>query len=123
MHAEQGITGEALQQAVGEHRLAEGHRHRQLARAGVGIGEQQVKTGGFGAEYGRALGGVINIVTKRGSNDWKFNVSSVWTPSALTAHGKNVVSRVQAEPGSREYYSAYRSDDESEFNALLLISS
>lgn len=79
-----------------------------------GIGEQQVKTGGFGAEYGRALGGVINIVTKRGSNDWKFNVSSVWTPSALTAHGKNVVSRVQAEPGSREYYSAYRSDDESD---------
>lgn len=30
-----------------------------------GIGQQQVKTGGYGAEYGRSLGGVINVVTKK----------------------------------------------------------
>ncbi|UXI68615.1 TonB-dependent receptor [Tahibacter amnicola] len=35
------------------------------------IGEQQVKTGGYGAEFGRSLGGVINIVTKRGTNEFK----------------------------------------------------
>ncbi len=29
------------------------------------IGAQQVKSGGYGAEYGRSLGGVISIVTKR----------------------------------------------------------
>ncbi len=74
------------------------------------IGEQQVKTGGFGAEYGRALGGVINIVTKRGTNDWEFTASSVWTPSSLAAHGKNVVSR-SGTAGERDYYLAYRSDD------------
>ncbi len=85
------------------------------------IGEQQTKTGGYGAEYGRALGGVINIVTKRGSNEWKFNASAVWTPSSLTEPGKDVVSRHPgAEPGSSNYYSAYRSDDESEERSLIL---
>ena len=77
------------------------------------IGEQQVKTGGYGAEYGRALGGVINIVTKRGSNDWEFTSSVVWDPASLAAHGKNVVSKVPGiAPGENSYYSAYRSDDE-----------
>lgn len=78
------------------------------------IGEQQVKTGGFGAEYGRALGGVINVVTKRGSNDWKFNASTVWEPASLAAHGKDVVSRSATSPDDRNYYSAYRSADETE---------
>src|SRR6185312_16251288 len=34
------------------------------------IAQQQVKTGGYGAEFGRALGGVVNIVTKRGTNEF-----------------------------------------------------
>jgi hypothetical protein len=34
------------------------------------IQEQQVKTGGYGAEFGRSLGGVINQITKRGTNDY-----------------------------------------------------
>lgn len=77
------------------------------------IGEQEVKTGGFGAEYGRALGGVINIATKKGTNEWQFDSSAVWTPSTLTASGKDVVSR-SGTAGARDYYSAYRSADESE---------
>ena len=39
------------------------------------IAEQQVKTGGYGAEYGRSLGGVISLVTKRGTNEWKGGAS------------------------------------------------
>ena len=35
-----------------------------------GVAEQQVKTGGYGAEYGRSLGGVISVTTKRGTNEW-----------------------------------------------------
>jgi outer membrane receptor protein involved in Fe transport len=34
----------------------------------------EVKTGGYPAEFGRATGGVINAVTKSGSNDFKFAV-------------------------------------------------
>ena len=42
--------------------------------------EFQIKTGGYGAEFGRSTGGVVNAVTKRGSNDWKFGGSIVWQP-------------------------------------------
>ena len=34
--------------------------------------EFQVKTGGYGAEFGRSLGGVINAVTKSGGNEFEF---------------------------------------------------
>ena len=34
------------------------------------VQEVEVKTGGYGAEYGRALGGVINVVTKSGGNEF-----------------------------------------------------
>lgn len=79
------------------------------------IGEQQVKTGGYGAEYGRALGGVINVVTKRGTNDWEFTSAAIWEPASLAGHGKDVVSKVAGlKPGEYGYYSAYRSADESD---------
>lgn len=47
------------------------------------IAEQQTKTGGYGAEFGRSLGGVVNIVTRRGSNEWEFGASAYYTPGAL----------------------------------------
>ena len=34
------------------------------------IQEVQVKTNGFEAEYGGALGGVVNVIQKRGGNEW-----------------------------------------------------
>lgn len=34
--------------------------------------EVEVQTGGFQAEYGRALGGIVNAVTKSGGNDFNF---------------------------------------------------
>ena len=47
--------------------------------------EQQVKTGGYGAEFGRSLGGVINMITKRGTNEWKFGANAYWSPGALAS--------------------------------------
>ncbi len=44
------------------------------------IAQQQVITGGYGAEFGRSTGGVINIVTKRGGNEWKFGGLMEWVP-------------------------------------------
>ena len=38
------------------------------------IDEVQVKTSGFEAEYGGALGGVVNVISKRGSNEWHGGV-------------------------------------------------
>ena len=54
------------------------------------VGEQQIKTGGYGAEYGRSLGGVISLVTKRGSNDWHGGVSVYYTPDGLRSHSPDV---------------------------------
>ncbi|RTQ89977.1 MULTISPECIES: TonB-dependent receptor [Stenotrophomonas] len=54
------------------------------------IAQQQVLTGGYGAEFGRATGGVINVVTKRGSNEWKGGAYSTWSPESLRASPRNV---------------------------------
>lgn len=54
------------------------------------IGQEQVLTGGYGAEFGRSTGGVINIVTKSGTNEWKAGVYTVWTPGSTRSDGKNI---------------------------------
>lgn len=47
-----------------------------------GISQYQAITGGYSAEFGRATGGVVNIITQRGTNDWKFGGQVVWNPDA-----------------------------------------
>ena len=56
------------------------------------IAEQQVKTGGYGAEFGRSTGGVINVITKRGGNEFHAGGNVFWTPSALRGSDPNVMS-------------------------------
>ena len=43
----------------------------------------EVKTGGYPAEFGRATGGIINAVTKSGTNDFEFAIRGNWAPDAL----------------------------------------
>ena len=45
--------------------------------------EVQVKTGGYEAEFGQATGGVVNVVTKTGSNDLRGTVFGYTRPDAL----------------------------------------
>lgn len=47
------------------------------------IAEQQIKTGGYGAEFGRSLGGVVNQITKRGTNEFKAGANVFWSPKSL----------------------------------------
>jgi predicted NUDIX family NTP pyrophosphohydrolase len=49
------------------------------------IAEAQVLTGGFGAEFGRSIGGVVNIVTKSGTNTWEAGGLVTWEPKSLRA--------------------------------------
>jgi len=76
------------------------------------IGEQQVKTGGYGAEYGRSLGGVISLVTKRGTNEWKSGTSVYWTPEGLREHSANVISRDPLDLQTGHVNYVYREDDQ-----------
>jgi len=55
------------------------------------INQMQVITGGYGAEFGRATGGVVNIVTKRGGNEWEFGGLVTYTPSGARASYKNII--------------------------------
>ena len=43
----------------------------------------EVKTGGYSAEFGKAIGGVINAVTKSGSNEWKFGGNAYFFPKDM----------------------------------------
>lgn len=56
------------------------------------IEEVQVKTGGFEAEFGQATGGVINVVTKSGSNELQGALFGYASPDALEASHKTVQS-------------------------------
>ncbi len=63
------------------------------------IGQVQVKTGGYGAEYGRSLGGVVSQVTKRGTNEWKGGVSLYWEPRALRSAGRDIADKEAERAG------------------------
>jgi hypothetical protein len=69
-----------------------------------GIGSVQVKTGGYGAEYGRSLGGVINVVTKKGTNEWKFGVSGYFEPEGLQENRADEVTRDPADDMDHRYF-------------------
>ncbi|TMB30473.1 MAG: hypothetical protein E6J61_12720 [Deltaproteobacteria bacterium] len=44
------------------------------------VQEVDVKTGGYQAEYGRATGGIVNVVTKSGGNEFHGSVFVNWSP-------------------------------------------
>ncbi len=52
------------------------------------IKEIQVKTGGYEAEYGQSTGGVVNVVTKSGSNNFRGSLFAYSRPGALQADYK-----------------------------------
>lgn len=46
--------------------------------------EFQVKTGGYSAQYGRATGGVVNAVSKSGTNEFEFGATAYYTPDYMS---------------------------------------
>jgi hypothetical protein len=47
------------------------------------IAQAEVLTGGFGAEFGRSIGGVVNITTKSGTNNWEAGGQVSYQPKSL----------------------------------------
>jgi outer membrane receptor protein involved in Fe transport len=54
------------------------------------ISQVQVLTGGFGAEFGRSTGGVVNITTKSGSNKFEGGGYYSIAPDSLRSREKNI---------------------------------
>ncbi|MGH8126376.1 MAG: TonB-dependent receptor, partial [Rhodanobacteraceae bacterium] len=67
------------------------------------IEQQQTFISGYGAKYGRSIGGVINQIGKSGSNQWHFGVRAQWEPAGTpwTANTRNYyfVNPLSTEPG------------------------
>jgi outer membrane receptor protein involved in Fe transport len=61
------------------------------------IDQQEIFTGGYGAQYGRSNGGVINQVGKRGSNEWHFGAAVTWEPDGLKAKQKDIYWRPDSQ--------------------------
>ncbi len=51
--------------------------------------EFQVKTGGYSAEFGRSTGGVINAITRSGTNEFQGGVEVTMEPSAWASAKKD----------------------------------
>jgi len=67
---------------------------REYGSEGTGVTfdfvkEVQVLAGGFEAQYGQALGGVINVITKAGTNAFHGSVYGYFAPASLSANFKN----------------------------------
>jgi hypothetical protein len=63
---------------------------RSYGALGTGINtsfikEVQVKTGGFEPQYGQSLGGIVNIITQSGGNEYHGSVYGFAKPSAFEA--------------------------------------
>ena len=50
--------------------------------------EVEIKTGGYQAEYGRAMGGVINVITKSGGNEFHGDVFGYYNATGMRADVK-----------------------------------
>ena len=65
----------------------------------------EVKTGGYSAEFGRVTGGVINAVTKSGTNEFKGGVNVFYEPDALREN----------KPSQKRSDGTYRINNEEDF--------
>jgi hypothetical protein len=54
------------------------------------IKEAQVKTGGYQAEFGQASGGVVNVITKSGTNQLQGSLFGYYRPEGLESSYKQV---------------------------------
>lgn len=70
------------------------------------IKEVQVKTGGYEAEFGQSLGGVVNVVTKSGSNSLRGSFFGYSQPTSLQGTFKTY----QSENGTVNVVGTGRSD-------------
>lgn len=54
------------------------------------ISQLSVVTGGFGAEFGRSIGGVTSVTTKSGTNNWEVGGNYNITPDQLKSKTHNI---------------------------------
>jgi hypothetical protein len=65
------------------------------------IAQAQILTGGFGAEFGRSVGGVVNITTKSGTNTWEAGAQYSIEPASMRAKARDVYYPNTGDPANK----------------------
>jgi hypothetical protein len=68
------------------------------------IDEVQVKSAGYAAEYGGAVGGVINVITKTGTNNFSGSVGGYYTDRRWGGQVRPTLQFSVANPDVTEYH-------------------
>jgi hypothetical protein len=85
--------------------------------------EFQVKTGGYSVEFGRTTGGVINAVTRSGTNEFDFGTEVVWEPSFAQSAGGQYFAPDGPDAGTDpDPYRIYEYDEHDRLNATVYAS-
>ena len=71
------------------------------------IQEVEVKTGGYQAEYGRNTGGVVNVITKSGGNEFHGGAFGYYNDTGMRADQKNGEVQNYATPNFTQTGDAY----------------
>jgi outer membrane receptor protein involved in Fe transport len=66
------------------------------------VQEVEVKTGAFGAEYGKATGGIFNVITKSGGNEFRGDVFGYFTTKGMVREVKNFSNSTASNNGFSE---------------------
>ncbi len=59
----------------------------------------EVKAGGYPAEFGRATGGIVNAITKAGTNDWMAAAHVNWSPEFLRSDAHDLLNCTDSSSG------------------------
>ena len=73
------------------------------------VEEVQVKSSGYTAEYGGATGGVINVLTRSGTNSWRGNVLYNFESSGLQGSSRPTL-RLSLTDSTKSEYITYPKD-------------
>jgi len=82
----------------------------------------QVKTGGYGAEFGRSLGGVVNATSKRGGDQFEAGGNVYWEPDFTRSKSPTVMYDSDGDGEDDTYLVDNRSDKLDEVQANIYAS-
>jgi len=66
------------------------------------IREFQVNSAGYGAEFGRSTGGLVNMTSKSGGNEFKVGANIYWEPESLRSYAPSSI-YTDEDSGDRVY--------------------
>jgi len=81
------------------------------------IDEVQVKASGYQAEFGGSMGGVVNVVTRSGGNEFHGEVVGYYQGSALRGKVRDIIQLLPDDPSQWQYYN-YEKYNKQDFNRI-----